>query len=240
MKERDDVERMIEQFYFVFQPIMKVFSETESEVFAYEVLLRSKETKRFPENLFSLLIQEESTNRILMEWYEKELEKYLLFYPNVYFDINIHPQQFIHPSTWFFLKNMKKFNRQLKIELTEHRPVFINKKDHVNYALNDSIKEVANLGYEIAIDDIGSGQNTIDLVIENIESISCFKFSLLPFRKLDCRTIINFLNLWLQLAKKQKFTFIVEGVDSFHIMNFLFDNEIYLQQGYYWSAGEEL
>lgn len=240
MRERSEVETIIQSFYLVFQPIMEVLSETESDLYAYEVLLRSRETGRFPNDLFSEFIEEESSNQLLMNWYEQELKHYLPRYPDVHFDFNIHPQQLVHASTWQFLKNMQPFNKQLKVELTEHVPIFKHGHHSNDYNLNYSIKRIAGMGYDIAIDDIGSGQNTLDLVLENSDFISCCKFSLLPFRKLDLKMILNFLEAWFQVAQKQKFTFIVEGVDSSFVKNTLLENNIRLQQGFYWSKGDHL
>lgn len=240
VREIEEAKEFVEKFYLVFQPIMKMLSETESELYAYEVLLRSQENNCFPFEEFNHLIREENTNQILVEWYEKELKEYLLQYPHNTFDLNVHPQQLRFESTWEFLKAMQSFHHQLKIELTEYPPVFFYYIDYEKYDLNKYIKKVAELGYEIAIDDISCGQNTLDLVVENLEWISYFKFSLLSFRKLEIDITMSFLEVWLGLAQKYQLKFIVEGVESQEIMRRLYEKDVILQQGYYWSPGRKL
>lgn len=240
MIDKEEAGKLVDKFSLVFQPIMKLFSETESELYAYEILLHCREKDCFPKYEFNRLIQNEDTNRILMEWYEKELIVYLRRYPEFLFELNIHPQQLKCASTWRFLESMQIFNKRLIIELTEHPPVFLHYKDSVEYNLSHCMKQIVKLGYEIVIDDVSSGQNTLDLVIENIDSISGFKFSMLNFRDLDFDTMMSFLEVWLKFSKKYHLGFIVEGVENKEIMQYLYRKEVILQQGYYWSPGRKL
>lgn len=235
MKEIQQAKNVVEKFYFVFQPIMKLLSETEQELYSYEILLRSKETHSFPAKEFNTLIEEEASNRVLFEWYAKELPGYLERYPDIQFDLNIHPQQFVYDSTWTFLEQIAPYKKQLKIELTELPPMFKYIEDYDGNNVNQHLTAVSKAGYRLAIDDIGSGQNTLDLVAKNLENIACFKFSLLAFRTLDFETKMDFLQVWKKFAQKYNYSFIVEGIDDEKMMKHLYQNDVVLQQGYYWS-----
>lgn len=85
----------IDRLYLLCQPIMQVESLSQQELNGYEVLLRSEKNNRFPQQEFSTMIQTESGNQQLMEWYAKELRRLCQKKPETRFSVNIHPQQLL-------------------------------------------------------------------------------------------------------------------------------------------------
>lgn len=237
---KESVKKIVADFYLVYQPIVEVISTKKQEIYGYETLLRSKEANRFPQKEFQELIQTDANNQILLAWYVDNLKEVFAKHPDVIVSVNIHPQQMLWPSTQKFFDEMAPFCENLTIELTEQPPNLCICTGVQDYDLVAHLKKVAAMGYQIAIDDLGCGQNTLNLVTENIESITWMKFSLLPFLALDKEVGEMFLKAWLKLANKKKIRFIAEGIEDQHTMKELLDLGVVYQQGYYWSAGERL
>ena len=226
----------IDRLYLLCQPIMQVESLSQQELNGYEVLLRSEKNNRFPQQEFSTMIQTESGNQQLMEWYAKELRRLCQKKPETRFSVNIHPQQLLWQSTWSFFETMAVHKEQLQIELTEH-PVRIQQE---SFDLSVAIAKIKAYGYVIAVDDIGCGQNTLSLVFANLASVDCLKFSLLPFIQLDEEIGFSFLACWLKVAQKYQLELIVEGIENREKMVQLLEMGVHLRQGYLWSKGERL
>ena len=102
------------------------------------------------------------------------------------------------------------------------------------------IEEIHSLGYKVSIDDVATGQDTLELVLKNIDSISSLKFPLRAFKELDLDILLLFLDSWHGLAKRYGKTFIVEGVENERVAKKLYDRGIVWQQGYYWGKSVEL
>lgn len=223
------------ELYLVFQPIIHIVSEEKSEMTEFEVLLRSKNTHRYPKDMMDMFILFEDKNKELLDWYEEELIHFCQKYPTYTFNFNIHPQQFLHPSTWGFLKRLKKSSHQINIELTE-KPIVTDIDEAVHQCcMQQYIRQIKALGYKISFDDIGCGQNTLDLVSGNIDAVSCLKFSLQSFKKADKMTVQLFLKAWHHLALTHQIRMVVEGIEDRVVSKELFKQGIHWQQGYYWA-----
>ncbi|WP_461197853.1 EAL domain-containing protein [Enterococcus sp. N249-2] len=229
-----------EGLYLLCQPIMRITSLTQQTVKSYEVLLRSSSNNRFPQMAFSTFIQSDNNNAQLMLWYAEQLKDLCQRYPNTCFSVNIHPQQLLWQSTWDFLGQMIDQRTQLQIELTEHPPNLCACAHEGSFDLASALAKIKSYGYVLAIDDIGCGQNTLDLVFANLDQIDCLKFSMLPFVHLDEEIGWDFLRCWINLSDKYGLTLIVEGVEDKEKMAKLFAVGVTQQQGYLWSKGEKL
>ena len=108
-----------EDLYLVFQPIIQLISKDRKEITEFEVLLRSKTTGAYPGNLMDQFITSEELNKHFLSWYLEEMEVHCQRYPDYVFNVNIHPQQFLHSSTWCFLKKLREYTHQVNIEITE-------------------------------------------------------------------------------------------------------------------------
>lgn len=222
-------------FYLIYQPIVRIISDGETESYEFEVLLRSKETDRFPANEFNEIVTYDETNRIFLDWYERKLTEKALSFRGIYFSINFHPQQWEHPSTYIFLRNMAPLSNRLVIELTEHLPTNMNMKYYEN-----AFEVMAQHGFLVAVDDVGSGMNSLSFLVNYVDYIYRLKFSLLHFREMKPAVIDSFLHSWNQFAKEYQKELVVEGVESQELSSKLFKQGINLQQGYLFGKGSTL
>lgn len=228
------------ELYLVFQPIMHIISDDKQEMTEFEVLLRSKKTHRYPMDMMDEFILFEEKNKELLDWYEEELIYFCQKYPTYTFNFNIHPQQFFHQSTWNFLIRLKKFSKQINIELTEKPIVTEASQTSIQYYMERYTSQIRSLGYKICFDDIGSGQNSLELISRNIEAITCLKFSLQAFKQTDMKILRQFLIAWQQLACKYHIRLVVEGIEDREVSKELFNQGIHWQQGYYWAKAVDL
>ncbi|WP_320164506.1 EAL domain-containing protein [uncultured Trichococcus sp.] len=232
----NDTQELLDDLYIVCQPIM-LCSHT-NVIDGYEVLLRSKQQRRFPEKTFMWFIEEEERNSELMAYYSRELAKIMEIHSNTKLSLNLHPKQLQHPSTWDFLDTISAMKRNVSIELTEHYCEF-DRPDREDY-LQNYILKLKKKGFSVAIDDVGSGQNNFELVARNIPNITTIKFSLLKFRDLNEQVLFNFLNSWLSLSQQYQLKLIVEGIESESLSNELKNLGMVYQQGYYHGKGQVL
>lgn len=226
--------------YLVFQPIINLKCRKFSENTEFEVLLRSKSAGGYPGELMDKYIEIEVLNKYLLTWYLSEMVFYCQKHPNYIFNVNIHPQQFLHTSTWEFLTALKEYAKQVNIEITE-KPFSVEEIrqfpiDHIS----SFIKGVKSLGFKVSFDDVGSGQNSLEMVAKNIEQVDCLKFSLHTFRFMEQETVAMFLRAWHQLAHDNNIRIVVEGIEDETMSQFLFEKGIHLQQGYYWAKAVAL
>ena len=95
------------------------------------------------------------------------------------------------------------------------------------------IEKLTQTGLRIAIDDVGTGQNNLQLVVKNVGNINAIKLSLTDFQGLNEHVLMNFLSSWLFLAEQYHLKMIVEGVENERISNKLKKLGMVYQQGYY-------
>lgn len=227
-------------FYLEFQPIIHVFPKGRYEMTYFEVLLRSRHSHRYPEDLVDFYITCEERNHLLVDWYASQLMTLCEKYPQYTFNYNIHPQQLIYASTWRYLDQLKGFSKQIHIEITERLVPVDFAVEGVSFKMETFIQKIQGLGYKVSIDDVSTGQNTLELVMNNIDYISSLKFSLLSFNNLEVETLELFLDAWQSLTQKHDIKLIVEGVESQEDSQKLFERGIVWQQGYYWAKSVDL
>lgn len=233
----DEYETQLESFYLIFQPIIHILSNSEYEMTCFEILLRTREGDCYPEKLINTYIKSEESNKIFLEWYADQVTKLCQKYPHYLFNLNLHPEQFLLPSTKIFLHALKPFARRICIEITEKS----FSEDALNEAkLSELLEFITTLGYKISLDDVGTGRNTLELVSRNIQAIASIKFSLIPFSDTEHLTLKRCIEKWLLLADTNHVCFVVEGIESRKIAECLYELGIIWQQGYYWGKSVEL
>lgn len=233
----DEHETQIESFYLIFQPIIHILSNSEYEMARFEILLRSREDDCYPEKLINTYIKSEESNKIFLEWYADQVTKLCQKYPNYIFNLNLHPEQFLLPSTENFLHALKPFARQIYIEITEKS----FSEDGLNEAkLSELLEFITTLGYKISLDDVGTGRNTVEIVSRNIQAIASIKFSLIPFSDSEHLALKRCIEKWLLLADANQVCFVAEGIESRKVAECLYKLGIIWQQGYYWGKSVEL
>lgn len=224
-----------ELFYLVFQPIIEIKKDESIDIVEYEVLLRSYENDRFPNQAFNDLLMVPDKHKLFMSWYAEKINDILIANETVYLAINIHPKQWEEPAIFDFFNKLKSFSNRIKIELTEHKDPMT---DDICQRFESVYTELARFGYHFVIDDVGNGVNDIDFVIAHIEQVSSIKFTTLPFRKLKKDTVLLFIDAWFQLEKDFDKDFIVEGIECQPFSSLLLDKGIRLQQGFLFGEGK--
>ena len=230
----EESEYFLKDLYTVFQPI--VYCSDTPTIDRYEILLRSHQESGFPQNAFSWFIEDERRNAQLMGFYVDTLTKLMATHCDTRWSLNLHPKQLQHPSTWHFLDLFSFKKEYLSLELTEHFCEF-NQPEKVNM-LYDYISKLKKTGFSIAIDDVGSGQNNLEMIANNTDNIHTIKISLLNFMNLNEGVMFRFLDSWLNLSQHYQLNLIVEGVESEYVSKKLTQLGILYQQGYYHGHGK--
>lgn len=199
----------------------------------YELLLRSKETQAFPASLFELITSQENANQIFLEWLLDNLIVQLQTDSKQMISINLDPLQLKYPSTLQSLKKVLPYKNRLIIELTEQVPKtpFCQTND-----LLPNLKILHEQGFKLALDDLGSGENNLQFLLNNIVYFKRIKLSLLKFRHLDQRSLAALLDFWSIFAQQHHLELVIEGIDSAQKSKFANNKQIYLQQGFRWKA----
>ncbi len=66
-----------ELFYLIFQPIIEIKKDKSVDIVEYEVLLRSYENDRFPNQAFNDLLVVPEKHRKFMAWYAEKINDIL-------------------------------------------------------------------------------------------------------------------------------------------------------------------
>lgn len=223
---------MNEQFYLVYQPIVFVSENLEHHTREYEVLLRSRETHRFPKQIFDRLLRSETEYSAFMLWYAKTLEQKLIECPEISVSVNIQLDQFCHEGTRHFLEILAPYATRVIIEMTEHEPQFLEQEK-----IDTCFAQIRAQGFLIALDDVNTGRNNLQLLEQYASEVYRLKFSLLHFKELSPANLASLLEGWRHVAKMYKKEFVVEGIESSCVSKYLSEQGICLQQGYLFGKG---
>ncbi|KGB51241.1 diguanylate phosphodiesterase [Leuconostoc mesenteroides P45] len=225
--------KIIEDFYIVMQPIFKVSPEKKDKVMFYEILLRSKKTKKFPGEIFFNLVKSKSGNRIVLSFFEKQLKETLQEHPCARFSINFEIIQFNSSQTHEFFERMNAWAPNIIVELTERSyPIYGN-----DY-LWKAIKKIREMGYSIFIDDIGTGQNILSVLQDNINLVDGIKYTGSHLQKDYSQVGVSLLSYWDTLARNNNLAFVFEGVETIATQLLLYKMGIVYQQG--WLFGKPI
>ncbi|MGO4994672.1 EAL domain-containing protein [Jeotgalibaca porci] len=231
------IKEKVADLYFVFQPIVQKTPGDSQIIHSYEVLLRSRKDGRFPIDLFLNLISNEESNEILLDEYRIMVYDFMNGRLNVDLSLNLHQEQLFRKSTWEFLKEIQVFSNRITIEFTEFLP---NSYVGNTISTRQWMCDINKLGYRIALDDVDSGLNSLQFVMEHIDLIQVIKFSLLPFRMMDRPTILHFIEGWIKISEHYKVGLVVEAVEDEELANQLSCLGANYQQGYFWGRGKVL
>lgn len=149
----------------------------------YELLLRCwiDGHYTFPQKEFEQAILNPIEHKDYLKKIGRLLEDILQTTSGIY-SINIEPQQLYYEETFVLFEHFQKFNKRLKIELTEHLP-YQRKGDYTTPFPLERIVKLHEWGYEIVLDDFLSGINGIDKLISLSPLISRVKISKLAFKE---------------------------------------------------------
>lgn len=124
---------------------------------------------------------------------------------------NLEQDQFIEPKYLDMVKRVEaRCDVRLFVELTERLSAGVTEAELIAAA-----KRYYDAGILVCIDDVGTGQNTPEMVLKMNESIAEYKFALQnfrPFQSLD--EIKPELEFWYGLAKRHHKMLAIEGLET--------------------------
>lgn len=196
----------------------------------FELLLRDDKGKYhiFPEKR----LYEAIVNQVEHIKYIRKLEELLeeiLVENRGMFSLNIDPQELYYDETFKLFEQLKKYNKTLKIELTEHLP-YKRKGDYIAEFPLEQVIKLYELGYEIVLDDFLSGINGVDKLVILSPFISRIKISKLTFsKKISDIMFSSFVNEISNLVKEinPSLSFVIEAEEKKEIIEALSDDWFY-------------
>lgn len=221
-------------FYFVEQQILD--AKTRG-VYGVELLLRFKAKAGFPVTEFHKLIEcSDSNYNDYLNDLNMALVKLIKIHPKYRISINFSQQELEFPATIIYLENLdRKIREQIIIEVTEQAPT----KRYTNYSETINVKvfkRLFELGYQIALDDIMQGNNSIGNFMLVRPYISSIKWSLINGgKRLNRQEIYWTINLLHSLTRAHNISFVVEGVEEKKISDWLLSMNVHSQQGFFFS-----
>lgn len=230
----------MDEFQFHFQPKVDV---QNNRVIGYEILLRNKEQNpHYPAAKMEKIIHSKKEHSHFLNWFQEELVRLVQLFPTVQFSINFAPRQLFYPETTDFFTTMQPYAKQLAIEITEDAPLFAASTENVDsltidQQLQSIFASIKAKGYCIALDDVGSGKNSLDEVLKYTPYLDQIKFSIVKCTKKDIKeeTLHLFLGAWQRFSEDYHLDFIVEGIEDQVTSEGLKEQGIVLQQGYHFG-----
>ncbi|MBS7576612.1 MULTISPECIES: EAL domain-containing protein [unclassified Enterococcus] len=226
-----------EQLYFEFQPIVKVGQKGEYQsIYAKEALLRSNATKSFPANFFNASTESE---RETQQLFDKFYEMVVNFFENnqkIRLHVNIDPKQIKLSITEAKLQKWLPFAKSVTIELTEGQMTDGVRNIEQLALIETYLNKMQNLGFQIALDDIGTGENKMNLAQALKGYADLIKFTLLPYHTGQSYTCYEeSLREWQRFSETNQLPLIIEGIETKAQAEFFAAQGIQLQQGFYWD-----
>ncbi len=211
------------------------------EIVFFELLLRKEDNKNiFPKDSYLSMISQQKEHQQYVKWLQKTLTRILEANPTKRFSFNLDPQELEYEETFDLLENLKEYKQRLIIEITEKPPM---KRNYPYFsAVNvEAFKKIAQYGYQIALDDIGQGINSLDNVLELKNYFQIVKFSALSFQKKVSEDILQkIIVLFASIAVQLDKTFVVEGIENQKFASWLETNVCCYHQGYLYSTPEKI
>lgn len=218
----------------------KIENTLDKSDISYELLLRSKEGNTFPVNEFGKVVTDEELHKSYTLWFTETLVSILQNYPGYNFSFNLDHQELEYEDTFLMLQKLWKYRERLIIEITEIVPILRNTSyfTQINYA---AFKQIKNLGFKIALDDVGQGMNSTGNLLQVLEMVDRIKFSTLIFqRSIDeayMKKLIIFIADITYMAKKE---LVIEGIEDSVFSNWVNENITQYHQGYFYSKPQNI
>ncbi|MHC5251644.1 EAL domain-containing protein [Listeria kieliensis] len=168
-----------------------------------------------------------------INWLQKELMKILAkkTYPKI--SINIRSSQFFHLETMKMFERLRTHNDKIIVEITEDLVRLPENKNHLtpmelDAFLYGKIRSLQAFGYEVILDDVGCGINSLERVTYYLPLISGFKISL---EKFELNRIEPFIAAWKKFADENGKQVVLEHVKNETDSSVLLGMNLALQQG---------
>lgn len=235
-KDQQLMELMKEQsFETAFQPILSL---QKDETLGFEVLNRPLSTALFPstEQFYDyagksshVFMIEGFLRNLSLQRYAKQLDQNQSFQKELIF-INIQPQVLADPlyrsgTTLDLLNQYGLAPDQIVLELTEKEAV----TDYVQF--EKVISNYRRQGFRIAVDDAGTGYNSLKTIISlKPEFIKLDKSIVRDIHKHAAQQ--HLIEILLEFAAHSQTDVIAEGIENFSEMDFLKKLGVQFGQGY--------
>lgn len=216
--------------------------QKKNTVESFELLLRSEEVlgNIFPKDKYVLCLSDEDTHREYLTWLAAEVISILGRHPETIFSLNLDHQELEYAATFEMLQQLQPYNQQLTIEITEVAPVQ-RTNGYFNTINRAAFKKINELGFKIAIDDVGQGINSFGNLLKVKDFIKRIKFSTLHFnRDISKESLEAYISFMDSIATELHKEFVVEGIEDEDFANWLTENTAGFHQGYFYSMPESL
>jgi EAL domain-containing protein (putative c-di-GMP-specific phosphodiesterase class I) len=208
---------------------------------SYELLLRGTgEGNAFPQKSYISFLSDHEKHVQYMKWLRVELEQLFSEHPTMEFSINLDHQELEYEETYDFLRSLTDHTDQLTIEITEVSPIqrFNNYFSTIHVA---AVKRIYDLGFRIALDDVGQGVNSFGNLLQVKNYIYRIKFSTLHFTNdIDSESLKRLILFFDSAAKEMHKDFVIEGVEDQEFAQWLKDNVSSFHQGYLYERPHEI
>ncbi len=213
-----------------FQPIV---SNKQGDIFAYEALIRGPFNSPFhsPVNLFNEAAQQGRLVELELLCRELSIQQFQTLQLSGKLFLNASPETLFQPGfkagqTLKMLKNANLSPNRVVIELTEHSPL-------ENYeAIREAIKHYKEMGFEIAMDDLGSGYSGLRMWYElrpDYVKIDRYFMCNIGADKVKQQFVLSIKNI----ARELNCEVIAEGVETEDEFNFIEKIGLPFCQGFY-------
>lgn len=232
----DRIENFEDYYVFQFQPIVEVNQAGEFvRICAREVLLKTKDTGRFPKDFFTAQLASESGMHQLNKRYTKMIMRYFQNPDAVPLHLNLDPKQVSMAGTWQDFEEVRPYAERIILELTEG-PVVAAKQNMADADdLCASLGSFRKIGFNLALDDVGTGQNSFALAKSIIHYLNYLKFTIIPFRREINQLCLKRIQPWQTLAEKAELPLIIEAIETKEEARILAEAGLTFQQGFYWD-----
>ncbi|PKC51540.1 EAL-domain-containing protein, partial [Rhizophagus irregularis] len=226
-----------EEFELYFQPKVEPI---RGQIYGAEVLIRwnHNEWGAISPSEFIPIAEENQTINLITDWVIKRVLSLLKEWKEQGFllrtlSVNVPPIRFMRNGLVELVKEQLQINdipaKFLELEVTEST---LLRSDKI---VLSKIEELKNLGIKIAIDDFGTGYASFDLLRkfhpDTLKIDQLFVQNIHHENEMD-RGIISSI---LYLAKTLEMKVVAEGVEEFHQIEFLKQQECDFIQGYLFS-----
>lgn len=212
-------------YRFFVQPQIDV--QTQS-VFGYELLIKQLTPKgwRLPESFTKLDTQ--------------EIAKLLIATTKIlglkvqYCSVNISREQLMDTKMEqaIIKSQMQLYPTKLVVELTEEK----GPKKYSNLSLIPHLRNFMEHGMQVSLDDVGTGDNSLESVRDLLPLASEMKFALQNFRTgIKDPNIREKLRNWQDVSQKYGLRLILEGIEDQEDADMCDSLQINLRQGYFYG-----
>jgi diguanylate cyclase (GGDEF)-like protein len=226
-----------QMLYCVYQPIVCL---SDGAIYGYEALLRGPENSELAAPL-ALFAAAESVSRLFeLESIArtKAIEGFIRQdLPGRLF-LNLSPMNLLDPNfksgeTMRLIKEHHFDASRIVIEITEHEPI------HDYQLLFNAVNHYRNMGFTVALDDLGEGNSSLRLWSEiKPNYVKLDKHFITTLSREDNR--YHFVKIISELALSVGTRVIAEGVETKAVAELLIDMTIPLAQGYFFARPQAL